>query len=140
MVSARPAWPGMRPMASGRKPRGSRAAKMRSRRHHDQRKRAFDAAQRVGHGFRQRLLVRLRDQMHDDFGVAGGLENRALALQPCADFMRIDQVAVVRQRDHALVALHQDGLRVEQRGVAGGGVARVPDGQRAAEASRARLR
>ncbi len=48
-------------------------------RQHDQRKCAFQAAQRIGHGVGQRLLARTRDQVHDDFGVAGGLEDRALA-------------------------------------------------------------
>ena len=46
--------------------------------------------------------------------------------------MRIDQVAVVRDGDRAFVRLHQDGLRIEQRGIASRGVARVADGQSAA--------
>ena len=45
---------------------------------HHQRKRAFDAAQRVGHRFRQSLFFGERDQVNDDFGVAVGLEDRAL--------------------------------------------------------------
>ena len=61
-------------------------------RQHDQRKSAFNAAQRIGHGVGQRLLARARNQMHDDFGVAGGLEDGALLLQlrralPCAFVM-----------------------------------------------------
>ena len=100
-------------------------------REHHQRKCAFHAAQRVGHGVGQRLLARARNQVDDDFGVAGGLEDGALLLQAGANFQRIGDVAVVRQRDLALVALHHDGLRVEQRRIAGGGVARVADGQRA---------
>ena len=43
--------------------------------------------------------------------------------------MRIHQVAVVRQRHHALVRLHHDGLGIEQRRVSGGGIAGVADGQ-----------
>ena len=46
---------------------------------HHQRKRAFHPAQRVGHGLRQRVLFGERDQVNDDFGVAIGLEDRALA-------------------------------------------------------------
>ena len=80
---------------------------------------------------RQGLLARTGDEMHNDFGVAGGLEDGAGLLQAGAYFQRIGEVAVVRQRDLALVALHHDGLRIEQRGVAGGGVASVADGQRA---------
>ena len=104
-------------------------------RQHHQRKRAFEAAQRVGHGVGQRLLARARDQVHDDFGVAGGLEDRSGLLQLRANFEGVDDVAVVRQGDLALVALHHDGLRVQQRRVAGGGVARVTDGKRAGKAS-----
>ena len=55
------------------------------------------------------------------------------ASRRCADFLRIHQVAVVGQRDHALVRLHHDGLGIEQSRVASGGVARVPDGERAVE-------
>ncbi len=81
---------------------------------HDQRKRAFHATQRIGHRVRQSLLFGERDQVNDDFGVTVGLENRSLGLQPMPDFLRIDQVAVVRQRNHAFVRLHHDGLSVEQ--------------------------
>ena len=103
-------------------------------RQHHQRKCAFDAAQRIGHGVGQRLLARARDQVHHDFGVAGGLKDGALLLKLGANFERIGEIAVVRQRDLALVALHHDGLRIEQRRIAGGGVARVADGERAGNA------
>ena len=46
-----------------------------------------------------------------------------------AQFGGIGDVAVVRDRDLALVAGHRERLRVEQHGIAGGGVARVADGQ-----------
>ncbi len=59
-----PSLPGMRPMASGRNPRGSRAAKIWSRVMITG-ECAFNAPQRVGNGFRQRCLVRLRDQVDD---------------------------------------------------------------------------
>ena len=102
-------------------------------RQHDQRKCAFDAAQRIGHRVSQGLLTGAGDQMHHDFSVAGGLKDGALLLQLGMDFVRVGDVAVVRQRNLALVAFHHDGLRVEQGRIAGGGVARVPDGQRARE-------
>ncbi len=41
----------------------------------------------------------------------------------------IGKIAVVTERDLALVAVDQDGLRVQQRFVAGRGIPRVPDGQ-----------
>ncbi len=46
--------------------------------------------------------------------------------------MRIVEIAVVRHGDRSFVRLHQDRLRIQQRGVSGRGVARVADGQRAA--------
>ena len=72
------AWAGN--AAHGQRPEAARIAggKDAVGREHDQRKSAFHAAQCVGHGFRQSLLARERDQVHDDFGVAVGLENRAL--------------------------------------------------------------
>ncbi len=103
-------------------------------REHHQRERALDAAERVGHGIGQRLLARARDEMHNNLGVAGGLEDRSGLLELAAHFQRIDDVAVVRQGDLALVALHHDGLRVEQRRIAGGRITRVSDGKRAGDA------
>ena len=73
--------------AHGQRPEAARIAHREDAvvAHHHQRKSAFDAAQRVGHGFGQRLLLGERDQVNDDFGVAVGLENRALTLQPGAN-------------------------------------------------------
>ena len=58
----------------------------------------------------------------------GGLEVSAVALQPRAHVAQVDQVAVVGDGDQALGRVHADGLGIEQRRVAGGGVARVADG------------
>ena len=57
-------------------------------------------------------------------------------IEPCCSrWARIScgvhQVAVVRQRNLSLVALHADRLGVQQGRIAGGGIARVADGQRA---------
>ena len=73
--------------------------------------------------------------MDDDFGVAGGLEDGALLIQLRANFQCVSDVAVVGQGNFALIAFHQDGLGVEQRRIAGGGIARVSDGQRARQAA-----
>src|SRR5215472_11814375 len=67
--------------------------------------------------------------MNDDLGIAGGLENRSLRLQTVADLIGIDEIAVVRNGNHALVAIHHDGLRVENGGIAGRGVTRVANRQ-----------
>ena len=42
--------------------------------------------------------------------------------------MRVGQIAVVAEREFAFVAVNHHGLRVHQRSVAGGGIARVADG------------
>ena len=52
-------------------------------------------------------------------------------LEPPPHFDRVRQIAIVRQRDFALVAIDHHRLRVHQRRVAGGRIARVPDRGRA---------
>ena len=73
--------------------------------------------------------------MHQHFSIAAGLKNRSLGFQPMTNFQRVHQVAVVRQRHHAFVRLHHDGLRIEQRRISCGRITRVPDGQRATQSS-----
>ncbi len=102
-------------------------------RHHDERERTLNPAQCVTYRFRQSMFFGLRDQMNDDLSVAGGLKDRALGLQPAADLPRVHQIAIVGQRNHALVAVHHDGLGVQQRRISGGGIAVVTDGNIAAE-------
>src|SRR5581483_11353126 len=69
---------------------------------HHQRECSLDPAKRVGHGFGQSLLLRERYQVNNNFGIAVGLKDRALALKASADFMRIDQVSIVGDGDLAL--------------------------------------
>src|SRR3981189_1853528 len=71
--------------------------------------------------------------MEDEFGVAVGLENGAAMLELAAPLGGVGEIAVVAERDFALVAIDHDGLRVEQRLVARGGVARVANSQAAGE-------
>ena len=71
----------------------------------------------------------MRDQVQDDLAVAGGLKDGALPFETLADIGGVHQVAVVRQRDASLIALHPDRLGVQQRGVTRGGIARVADGE-----------
>ena len=103
-------------------------------REHQQRVGAFDLIERVAQRARQIARRAARHQVHDHFGVAGGLENRAAMFEGAAQLAGVGEVAVVRQRELALVAIDDDGLRVDQRGVAGGGVARVADGGGAGQA------
>ena len=73
------------------------------------------------------------DELDDDLGVGGGLEVSAVALQAGAQVAEVDQVAVVGDGDEALGGVDADGLGVEQRRVAGGGVAGVADGHGAGQ-------
>ena len=98
-------------------------------RQEDQRKSAFQLQQGIAQRAGQRALGRVRHQVQDDFGIAGGLEDGAAASQVAAQFGGVGDVAVVRHRHAALVAGHGEGLGVEQHGIAGGGIARVADGQ-----------
>ena len=102
-------------------------------RHHDDGECAFDLRERVGDGIDERAGLRVRDELDDDFGVGGGLEVGAVALEARAQIAEVDEVAVVGDGDEALGGVDADGLRVEQRRVAGGGVARVADGHVAGE-------
>jgi hypothetical protein len=78
--------------------------------------------------------------MHDHFCVAVRLENGAAMLQPAPPLGRIRKIAVVPQRHFALVAVDHDGLRVQQRFVAGGGIARVANRQIAGQVLQHRRR
>ncbi len=75
----------------------------------------------------------MRDELDDDFRIAGRLKERSLALELDAQIAEIDQVAIVRDSDEALGGFDADGLRVEERRVARSGVARVADGHVALE-------
>src|SRR5436190_1667675 len=48
--------------------------------------------------------------------------------EAAAPFGGVGQIAVVAERDFALVAIDHDGLCVEKSFIAGGGIARVTDG------------
>ena len=65
--------------------------------------------------------------MQDDFGVAAGLEDRAVADQLVAQLAGVDEVAVVRDGDLAVRAVDQERLRVLELALARGRIARVPD-------------
>ena len=70
----------------------------------------------------------MRDEVDDDLSVTGGLENRAFGFQARANAGGVHQVAVVRDGDLAVRAVDQDRLGVLQAALAGGRIARVPDG------------
>ena len=97
-------------------------------RQHDQRERAAHLRDRLDDRVFHRRRPRAREQVQDDFGVARRLEDRSEPDQVVLQLLRVDQVAVVRDRDLPVRAVDEDRLRVGQAAVAGRGVARVADG------------
>ena len=93
----------------------------------DQRVGAAHLAKRVGGALGQRPLARARDEVDDDLGVGGGLEDRAFRLEPLAQLDRVDEVAVVADRDRAARVVDRDRLGVLLDRVARGRVAHVAD-------------
>ena len=64
--------------------------------------------------------------MHDDFGIAGRLENRTAMLEAAAQFGGVGEIAVVRQGQLTFIAINDDRLRIGERRITRGRVARVP--------------
>src|SRR5262249_23502880 len=89
---------------------------------------AFQSKECFAQGARKGPLTRPRDQVQDDFGVRSGLKDGAIRFKAGAQFAGVGDVAVVGDGDGALVADDVEGLGVQQDSVAGGGVARVADG------------
>ena len=75
----------------------------------------------------QRRLLGAGDEMDDDLGIHGRLEDRSLALQTIAQQLGVHQVAVVRHRQAAASVLDDQRLRVLQVRRSGGRVAVVAD-------------
>jgi len=98
-------------------------------REHEQRISAFNLIERVAEGAFQIVRGAARYQVHDDFGIAGGLENRAAVLEAAAQFGGVSEIAVVRQRQLAFIAIDDDGLRVGERSISGRGITCVSGGR-----------
>ncbi len=100
-------------------------------REEDEREGAFELQEGIAKGGFEGLFAGVRDEVEDDFGVAGGLEDGAAGFEICAEFGGVGDVAVVGDGDAAFVAVDGERLGVADDGVAGGGVAGVADGERA---------
>src|SRR5260370_25308350 len=72
--------------------------------------------------------------------VVVGLKDGATVPELAPPFCRVRQVSVVAERYFALVAIDHDGLRIQQRFVACGGIARVADRQIAGKIGQDRWR
>ena len=93
-------------------------------RQRDQRIGALDLAQRVGQAIDDAVLQAGRDQVDDDLGVAGRLEDAAAPHQLPAQPVRVCQIAVVADRQPAELEIGEQRLDVAQRDLAG---RRIPE-------------
>jgi hypothetical protein len=69
------------------------------------------------------------DEVHEDLGIAHGVEDRAVGLEPLPQFRAVDEVAVVRDGNHPLVRGGHQRLGVAQHRAASGRIADVADGR-----------
>src|ERR1700689_3828174 len=65
--------------------------------------------------------------MQNHFGIAGRLKDGSLTLQVASQFLGVSDVAVVRYGDLSLITRDEKRLRIQQDGIAGGGITRVAD-------------
>src|SRR5690606_38709993 len=70
----------------------------------------------------------LGQQLNDNLGVGGGLEDMAKLFVLAAKQAGVDQVAVVGDGDGAEAILAQQGLGIAELAAAGGGIADMADG------------
>ena len=71
---------------------------------------------------------RLGEQMQNDFAVGGRLKNGAFALELVPQNVRVDQIAIVRNRHLSANAIDHERLRIFDRAGARRGITRVTDG------------
>jgi len=62
-------------------------------------KRATDLAECVDDARQKRIGSRVSNQMDDDFAIGRGLKDRAIGFEFIAQHLRIDQIAVVSERE-----------------------------------------
>ena len=100
------------------------------RAHHQQGERTLQPGRHAGdrllHRVRRQPL--LRDQEGDHFRIRGTLEYRSLLLQLLAEQRRVGHIPVVGNDQAALDVIHAKGLNVAPVVAAGGGIARMADG------------
>ena len=121
--------PGVAEPAQHQRPHAQRVAHadelvLRQRR---QRIGALDLAQRVGQPVDDGFLEAGRDQVDDDLGVAGRLEQAAAMHQPAAQLIGVGQIAVVADGEPAELEIGEQRLHVAQRHLAGRRIAHMAD-------------
>ena len=73
------------------------------------------------------LLLATGDEVQDVFGIHAGLKDRPLAYELAANFVFVDQISVMNDRDLPQSVVARNGLRVFQAVCARGAVAVVAD-------------
>ncbi len=94
---------------------------------------ALHLVQRVDHPLLDRVLEAGRDQMDDDLGVAGRLEEAAAAHQRLAQLVGIGEIAVMADRQPAEFEIREQRLDVAHRHFAGRRIAHMADRRMAFE-------
>src|SRR5579864_1779217 len=94
---------------------------------------SFDLAERVGDCSSEVAHFAPCDEMDDHFRVAGGLKDGPFVFKVAAELESVGQVAVVRERKLALIAIGSERLGVHQRRVARGGIAGMANRCRAGQ-------
>ena len=83
--------------------------------------------QRIHHTRQKRAGPGMGDQVDDHLRIGSGLKDRAVRFEFVAQHLRVDQIAVVRQRQATEVEIGEDRLDVAVGGAAGRGIAVVAD-------------
>ena len=96
-------------------------------RQHHERERALDLRDRFDDRSLDARRLRARVEMQNHFGVAVRLEDRSLLDELVAQLARVDEVAVVTERNLPVRAVDQDRLGVRQLALAGRRIAHVAD-------------
>ena len=78
-------------------------------------------------GFAQSIRMSARDFVEQDFGIGRGLENVTVSFHLGAEFVRVGDVAVVRDSKLPPFATHENRLRIRKSACARGAVTHVPD-------------
>ncbi len=116
-------------MHRGRKPWGSRAPMSLSAGAHHHGIGPFHPTQRFHQGLFEAVFEIVGQQVHDDFGVHGGLKDGPLGFQFAPQPGGIHQVAVVGDAVIFIAVEHQKRLGIGQQRRTGGGIAHMTDGQ-----------
>ena len=94
--------------------------------HYDKRIGALDQSKRIHQLVAHSGVATRGDQMDDDFGIGGGLEDRPLADQFLPQLHGVRDIAVVRHGKSATGKIGIQRLDVAHAGTAGGGIAHMP--------------